>query len=69
MTPTPNPFTNRGPVTNREDFFGRKDELEIIVSRLRTMPQRLRRGRAPHRQIVAALSPDVDGRRAVAGGW
>ncbi len=37
MPHIPNPFTNRGPVTNREDFFGRKDELETIVSRLRTM--------------------------------
>ncbi|MGH9843151.1 MAG: hypothetical protein ACREEM_30810 [Blastocatellia bacterium] len=37
MALTPNPFTNRGPVTNPEDFFGRKDELEIVLSRLRSM--------------------------------
>ncbi|MGH9844144.1 MAG: AAA family ATPase [Blastocatellia bacterium] len=37
MALTPNPFTNRGPVTNPEDFFGRKDELETVLSRLRTM--------------------------------
>lgn len=34
MALTPNPFTNRGPVTNPEDFFGRKDELATILERL-----------------------------------
>ena len=32
MTLTPNPFTNRGPVTNPEDFFGRRDQLATIRS-------------------------------------
>ncbi|HMV51944.1 MAG TPA: AAA-like domain-containing protein [Blastocatellia bacterium] len=37
MAMTPNPFTNRGPVTNSEDFFGRKDELATILTRLHSM--------------------------------
>ncbi len=37
MTQTPNPFTNRGPVTNPEDFFGRKDELATILTRLQSL--------------------------------
>jgi uncharacterized protein len=36
-THTPNPFTNRGPVTNPEDFFGRKDELATILTRLQAL--------------------------------
>lgn len=37
MASTPNPFTNRGPVTNPEDFFGRKDELATILTRLHSL--------------------------------
>ncbi|HEX4947104.1 MAG TPA: AAA-like domain-containing protein [Blastocatellia bacterium] len=37
MAQTPNPFTNRGPVTNPEDFFGRKEELATILSRLQSL--------------------------------
>ncbi|MFN0124531.1 MAG: AAA-like domain-containing protein [Blastocatellia bacterium] len=37
MTQTPNPFTNRGPVTNPEDFFGRKDEIATILTRLQSL--------------------------------
>ncbi|MBI1761485.1 MAG: AAA-like domain-containing protein [Acidobacteria bacterium] len=37
MAQTPNPFTNRGPVTNPEDFFGRKDELTTLLTRLQSL--------------------------------
>jgi hypothetical protein len=37
MAQTPNPFTNRDPVTNPEDFFGRKDEIATILSRLQSL--------------------------------
>lgn len=37
MAYTPNPFTNRGLVTDPEDFFGRKDELATILERLRSL--------------------------------
>lgn len=37
MAIIPNPFTNRGPVTNAEDFFGRKDEVATILARLQSL--------------------------------
>jgi len=32
-----NPFTNRGMITNPNDFFGRKEQIDAIISRLHTM--------------------------------
>ena len=32
-----NPFTNRGAITNPDEFFGREQEIGDIVSRLRVM--------------------------------
>src|SRR5262252_5210507 len=32
-----NPFTNRGVITNPDEFFGREQEIGEIVSRLREM--------------------------------
>jgi len=33
----PNPFTNRGVITNPDDFFGREDQINEILTRLRSM--------------------------------
>jgi len=35
---TPNPFTNRGVITNEQDFIGREEQLGEIIERLRTLP-------------------------------
>lgn len=37
MNSVPSPFTNRGVITSPEDFFGRKIEINEILTRLRTM--------------------------------
>jgi len=34
---TPNPFINRGVITNPDDFFGREDQINEIITRLHTM--------------------------------
>jgi uncharacterized protein len=34
MTPTPNPFINRGTITDPEYFFGRTAEIAAILERL-----------------------------------
>jgi uncharacterized protein len=34
---TPNPFTNRGVITNEEDFIGREEQIGEIIGRLRTL--------------------------------
>ena len=33
----PNPFTNRGVITNPDDFFGREEQINEILTRLRAM--------------------------------
>ena len=37
MRETPNPFTNRGVITDPNDFFGRKEQLDQIIERLQKM--------------------------------
>lgn len=37
MNSIPSPFTNRGVITSPEDFFGRKIEINEVLTRLRTM--------------------------------
>jgi hypothetical protein len=37
MNHVPNPFTNRGVITNADDFFGREYQINEILMRLRTM--------------------------------
>lgn len=37
MTETPNPFMNRGVVTSPDEFFGRTDQVNDVISRLRGM--------------------------------
>jgi uncharacterized protein len=37
MNFVPNPFTNRGVITTPADFFGRKQQISEILTRLRTM--------------------------------
>ena len=37
MSQTSNPFNNRGMITNLDDFFGRKEQIREITTRLRAM--------------------------------
>ena len=37
MTDTPNPFMNRGVITSPDEFFGRTDQVNDVIARLRGM--------------------------------
>lgn len=37
MSQPPNPFCNRGVITDPDDFFGRENQLAEIIARLATM--------------------------------
>jgi len=37
MSQAPNPFCNRGVITDPDDFFGRENQIAEIITRLGTM--------------------------------